>query len=371
MDVQVDIWGLGCVLVAMLTGGLIWPVGATPMEIMMTVAGKRSSPEVPAATPPPLAEVIRKCFTTAQADRPTAELLVSLLMQAAAALGGGPQAAAVAGGGLLVLPASLRGAVVFISYYSAESQDLYQSLTLLLTTFGCKVFQPTRDLINPSQQEMRDAVAACDLFFSVWSPGYYFSKWCRAEAHEAAIKNIPLVPVYNGDKFIQQQIVGGLDRRDAISNAVFKKNLVKVQDVSESSENTARRIVETIVKHSLKPGEPRPLPASVQIEFTAEPPTAAGGGVAAAPAPEEEGMVRAGSSWVRAAHTSPISVGSACSCWLIVSALYMRFGTEPDSEHMAAGCSGSGGSRCSTRGCRGGCGREAGCDGGQDGRAAG
>ena len=101
MDVQVDIWGLGCVLVAMLTGGLIWPVGATPMEIMMTVAGKRGSPEVPAATPAPLAGVIRKCFTTAQADRPTAELLASLLMQAATALGGGPQAAAVAGEGLV------------------------------------------------------------------------------------------------------------------------------------------------------------------------------------------------------------------------------------------------------------------------------
>ena len=301
---KADVWALGCVLTAMLTGGPIWPVDSQPMEIMATVMMKRGSPKVPDATPAPLADVINKCFTTAQADRPTAEQVVTLLLQAAAALGHVGEAHVQA----VSLPASLRGAVVFISYYSAESQDLYQSLTMLLTTFGCKVFQPTRDLINPSQQEMRDAVAACDLFFSVWSPGYYFSKWCRAEAHEAAIKNIPLVPVYNGDKFIQQQIVGGLDRRDAISNAVFKKNLVKVQDVSESSENTARRIVETIVKHSLKPGEPRPLPASVQIEFTAEPPTAAGGGVAAAPAPEEEGLVHAGSSQVRAAYTSPIYV---------------------------------------------------------------
>ena len=79
---------------------------------------------------------------------------------------------------------------------------------------------------------------------------YLFSKWCRHEAHEAAIKNIPLVPVYNGDRAIQKEIIDGLDRRDAISNAVFSKNLVKVQDVSESSETTTRRIVEAVVKHA-------------------------------------------------------------------------------------------------------------------------
>ena len=287
----------------MLTGGPIWPVDSQPMEIMMTVAAKRGSPEVPDATPAPLADVINMCFTTAQADRPTAEQVVTLLMQAATALGGGPQAAAMPGGGLLVLPAELRGAKIFISYYSAESQDLFQSLTMLLTLLGCDVFQPTRDLVNPSQQEMRDAVAACDLLLSVWSPSYYFSKWCRAEAHEAAIKNIPLLPVYNGDRFIQHQIISGLNRSDAISNAVFSKNLVKVQDVSESSEGITQRIVETIVKHALRQGQPRPLPASVQIEFTAEPPTAAGGGVAPAPAPEEEGLVHAGSSQVRAVLT--------------------------------------------------------------------
>ena len=29
------------------------------------------------------------------------------------------------------------------------------------------------------------------------------------------MKGIPLVPIYNGDRYIQQQIIGGLDRRDS------------------------------------------------------------------------------------------------------------------------------------------------------------
>ena len=151
--------------------------------------------------------MIRKCFTTAQADRPTAEQLVSLLQDAAAAIDGGGIS-----NGNLSLPAELRGVVVFISYFSEESQDLYQALTALLNFMGCQVFQPTKDLVNPSQQEMRDAVAASDLVLTIWSRRYFDSKWCRAESHEAAIKNIPLLPVYDGDKYIQGQIIAGLDR---------------------------------------------------------------------------------------------------------------------------------------------------------------
>ena len=78
---------------------------------MMTVAGKRGSPEIPVGTAAPLADVIRKCFTTAQADRPTAEQLVSLLLQAAAAAAGAGAAGGGAGDGLS-LPAELRGVKV-------------------------------------------------------------------------------------------------------------------------------------------------------------------------------------------------------------------------------------------------------------------
>jgi serine/threonine protein kinase len=301
VSTKADIWALGCVLDAMVTGGSIWPADSQPMEIMMTVAGKRGSPEIPVGTAAPLADVIRKCFTTAQADRPTAEQLVSLLQQAATAtIGGGGRGEGISSDGL-ALPAELRGVKVFISYCSAESQDLCQSMTILLTSFGCVVFQPTKDLVNPSQQEMRDAVAASDLVFVIWSPSYFDSKWCRHESHEAAIKNIPLLPAYNGDKHIQHQIIGGLDRRDVISNAVFSTNIVKVQDVSESSEGTSRRIVEKIVKHALRPGQPRPAPAPKQIEFNPKPPPAAGGGVVAAvapPPPVDEGLVHAGTPQV-------------------------------------------------------------------------
>ena len=37
-------------------------------------------------------------------------------------------------------------------------------------------------------------MANSDLVLSIWSLSYFTSKWCRAEAHEAVIKNIPMVP---------------------------------------------------------------------------------------------------------------------------------------------------------------------------------
>jgi hypothetical protein len=38
---------------------------------------------------------------------------------------------------------------------------------------------------------------------------------CKSRACSLApMKGIPLVPIYNGDRYIQQQIIGGLDRRD-------------------------------------------------------------------------------------------------------------------------------------------------------------
>eukprot|EP01052_Picozoa_sp_SAG31_P040876 SAG31_NODE_6040_length_2197_cov_1.075786_1_plen_708_part_00 len=88
VSTKADIWALGCVLAAMLTGGLLWPADIQPMEIMMVVAVNRSSPEVPESTPAPLAALISRCFSTAQIDRPTAEQLVSLLLQVATDLDG-------------------------------------------------------------------------------------------------------------------------------------------------------------------------------------------------------------------------------------------------------------------------------------------
>lgn len=133
------------------------------------------------------------------------------------------------------------------------------------------MFEPTKDLVNPSQAEMRAHVAASDLVLSIWSPGYFRSKWCRAEAHEASNKAIPLIPVYNGDKYVQGAIIDGLDRRDAISNAVFSKNIVKVQDVQDTVVVT-KRIKETIETHALHPVDARPAPAQKQLEFTEAPP---------------------------------------------------------------------------------------------------
>ena len=88
-------------------------------------------------------------------------------------------APAVAAGGALALPAELMGVMIFISYFAKESKELFHSLVSLLTMLGCKVFQPAQDLVNPSQQEMRDAVANSDLVLSIWSLSYFTSKWCR------------------------------------------------------------------------------------------------------------------------------------------------------------------------------------------------
>ena len=41
---------MGGVLDAMVAGGPIWPADMQPMEIMMIVAGKRGSPEIPLGT---------------------------------------------------------------------------------------------------------------------------------------------------------------------------------------------------------------------------------------------------------------------------------------------------------------------------------
>ena len=72
----------------------------------------------------PLADVIRKCFTTAQADRPTAEQLVSLLLQAVAAAAGADAAGGEAGDGLS-LKAELRGVKVLPSAREPSCTTLF------------------------------------------------------------------------------------------------------------------------------------------------------------------------------------------------------------------------------------------------------
>ena len=191
----------------------------------------------------------------------------------------------------VMLPDS--GTKVFISYYSQESQQLFQSLVATLTAVGCEVVEPTTALKNPSEQEMRDLVEESDLVLAILSlgerkpPGYFGSKWCHAEADQARISRIPLVPVYDGDVYVMDQLLTLMDRENLVKKYIFSKNLVKVkvqiprdpsnhaalnvlvsraglslfQDVQDTA-TTTQRVIKTVADHALKVGAPRPAPIS-------------------------------------------------------------------------------------------------------------
>jgi serine/threonine protein kinase len=69
---QTDIWAFGCVLIELITGAAPWR-GKQPMQIMMSVAGKRHSPAVPERASPMMAGLLRACLSHTQASRPTAQ----------------------------------------------------------------------------------------------------------------------------------------------------------------------------------------------------------------------------------------------------------------------------------------------------------
>eukprot|EP01043_Picozoa_sp_COSAG02_P022383 COSAG02_NODE_1162_length_14168_cov_10.478570_10_plen_990_part_00 len=68
---KTDIWAFGCVVVEMLTGFAPWR-GKQPMEIMMSVAGKRQAPAVPVEVRGALGEILQRCLSIDQDARPTA-----------------------------------------------------------------------------------------------------------------------------------------------------------------------------------------------------------------------------------------------------------------------------------------------------------
>ena len=78
-----DMWSFGCVVVELLTGFAPWK-GKQPMQIMMSVAGKRQAPPIPEEATGALTEVLRGCFSHVQQARPTADqALLALLGRAA------------------------------------------------------------------------------------------------------------------------------------------------------------------------------------------------------------------------------------------------------------------------------------------------
>ena len=78
-----DIWAFACVLLEMITGKIPW-AGMRPTQIQMQVAVKGKSPLIPADVPQPIADVLNRCFVTAQEGRISAAELVQLLESVAA-----------------------------------------------------------------------------------------------------------------------------------------------------------------------------------------------------------------------------------------------------------------------------------------------
>lgn len=128
--------------------------------------------------------------------------------------------------------------VVFVSYFANESQGLFQHLVSTVGLTNRRVFEPTRELHNPSEVEMRGNVAGSDLVLAIMSKGYFGSKWCRAEVDEAMKRGIVVIPVYDGDEILQKDALKLKLPGDKLCNFVFSKNLCMVKNVQNQTNCT-------------------------------------------------------------------------------------------------------------------------------------
>lgn len=127
---------------------------------------------------------------------------------------------------------------IFISYSSKDSQDLFQHLVSVLSITGREIFEPTKDLHNPSKVEMRENVAASDLILVIVSPSYLESEYCRVELEEARRSKKTVLPVYDGDSFVQKTALEWKTRGDDLAEFLYSKNLIKVKDVQDQKHAT-------------------------------------------------------------------------------------------------------------------------------------
>lgn len=146
---------------------------------------------------------------------------------------------------------------VFVSYFAAESADIFSLLVSTLAARGYNVFEPTKGLVNPSKAEMRKHVRASSLVLVVMSNAYFTSEYCHAELEEAFESNVTVVPVFDGDSYTQN---GLLKLKNPNMDNVFKlfpvllrqfafsKNIVRVKDTQDQKKASAD-LFEALQKH--------------------------------------------------------------------------------------------------------------------------
>lgn len=78
VSTKTDIWGLGCIILEMLTGAPPWP-GRQPPNIQFLVAVKQQAPDIPDGLPNELQTALHNCFVHTQAGRSDADLVIKAL----------------------------------------------------------------------------------------------------------------------------------------------------------------------------------------------------------------------------------------------------------------------------------------------------
>ena len=88
----------------------------------------------------------------------------------------------------------------FVSYFAQEQEAIFDKLRDVLMTAGLEMFNQKRDLsgVDVNRQEMEDHARGSKLVLALLSPGYFGSKWCRAEVEAADKAGVTIVPVFSG-----------------------------------------------------------------------------------------------------------------------------------------------------------------------------
>lgn len=101
------------------------------------------------------------------------------------------------------------------------------------------MFTPWSDLVGATVKEMEDGVRTADLLLVVLSPGYFESKYCRAELRAGLESGKPVIPVYDGDRYVPATVMAWRDIAPteeaprALRHYPYSTNLVRVIDTPD------------------------------------------------------------------------------------------------------------------------------------------